>query len=112
MSPWVQEMYDAHGKFLEKLSKNPKLEWSDEALMILFRGIDNLLCEGKFEQVNQDLQDIDLEKLDSTLLVGLLSITFAAKKHLPYREPMTLKLAERLKVLVPDKWERLIKNRC
>ena len=86
-------------------------EFGSEAMMVMFRKIDRMFCDGEFEQANQDIQDIDLDRLSPTLLVGLLSITYAAKEHLPYRKQMALNIADRLKELVPDRWENLMKNR-
>ena len=82
----------------------------DDAIDLLFDHIDEMFLEGRFEECNDLLPKIDLEKMDTYLLVGLLSITFAAKNKLSYHPEFESKIEERLKVLAPDRAHRLIRG--
>ena len=87
-------------------------EESSEGIMVLFRYVDDLLCEGEFSTVDLFLQEIDFERLNSTLCVGVLSITFAAREHLPNRPGAFERALARLEFLVPDRAYRLLRFRA
>lgn len=55
----------------------------DAAVDVLFRGIDRLLRAGEFSKCDDLLMSLDLERLDSNLLVALDSITRRAADKLP-----------------------------
>ena len=94
---WVDEIY--------KLVKENR---NDAALDILFDHIDDMFLAGKFKECDKVLPTIDLERLNTSLLVGLMMITFAAKDKLTYREQMLINIEDRLKVLAPDRVEKLM----
>jgi len=96
MTTWVEKIYS-----LVEQGKSYK------AINILFKEIDDLLCEGEFETCNESLKTFDLERLDTSLLVGLLSITFPASDKLSYRPEMVEKIRTRLENLAPDRVGRL-----
>jgi len=58
---------------------------SARALDIIFNEVDDRLCDGKFDEVNEILQVVDIEDTSVRLLIGYLTITLAAHKKLPYR---------------------------
>lgn len=58
----------------------------DRALDIIFNTIDDLLLDDKFDICNQILESVWVDVFDLDLLLGFLTITFAAKSHLKCRE--------------------------
>jgi hypothetical protein len=83
----------------------------DRAVMVLFRYVNGLLCAGEFAVCDEFTQQADLEKLDTNLLVGLLSITHAAAEHLPGRFQVVEGVRERLQELAPDRVDMLMRGR-
>ena len=69
---------------------------TDEALDTLFDEIDSWLCEGAFDAVDACLRSVDLRLLDTSTMIGLLTITLAANSHLPGRTALRERIAERL----------------
>lgn len=57
----------------------------DGAMDSFFGYVDDLLSEGQFDAVDSFLRSIDVDTLDSTLLVGVLTITGAGRSVLPFR---------------------------
>ncbi|MCY1009724.1 hypothetical protein OV079_30000 [Nannocystis pusilla] len=68
---WVQHIYE--------LVKTDEL---DDALDVLFENVDDLLRQGRMALVDDVLQRFDLERLEPTLLTGLLAITKRASSRL------------------------------
>lgn len=97
--------------WIEKIYISIEAGKIDKGIDILFDEIDDLLCAGEFDTCNDTLKLFDLEKLDSNLLVGLLSITYAAKDKLPYRSEMVEKIRSRLKLLAPGRVEKLMRGK-
>jgi len=83
----------------------------DEAIKILYEHVDKQLISKDFNACNNLLMTIDVSRLDSNLLVVLLSITFSAKDELHNRRDLINRIESRLKVLAPDRFERLLANR-
>lgn len=79
-----------------------------EALDVMFRHINTLLCEDQFSKCNDLLRAIDLQRLDTHLMIGLLSITLAASSILPFRSQLVSNIESRLRKLAPDRVERLL----
>lgn len=99
MPTWVFEVYEL-----------VKTEQTDHAIDVLFAGVDDLLSNEWFFECDQIIGKIDLEQLDTHLLVGLLSITFTAKSVLPGRPDLVRRVEERLKILAPDRIEGLMRG--
>jgi len=99
---WLQEIYQQVETGTE--------EGTDRAIDILFKHIDTMFLDGEFEGCNEILPKIDLERLDTNLLVGLLSITVAAKDKLPSRPELVRRIEERLTILAPDRVRRLVSD--
>lgn len=57
----------------------------DEALDLIFSTIDDMHIDGKFAEVDKILQIIDVERFSITILLGFLTITSSARKHLKER---------------------------
>jgi hypothetical protein len=81
-----------------------------QAVDILFDLFDDLHLEGRFEESDALLESVDVDRLSTTLLVGVLSITHTARYHLPNRSKVVRKIEDRLTLLAPDRVESLIKN--
>ena len=80
----------------------------DQATDILFQDIDNLLSSGEFDLCNELIQNIDLDRFDTNLLVGLLSITYAAHDKLPYRKQLYAKIEFIFNIYEPDRINALL----
>lgn len=79
-----------------------------KAIDLLFGKVDSLLCAGSFEEIDALLRTIEVDCLDTTLLVGVLSITVSAKNHLRDRAALAKRIEQRLKLLAPDRIDRLL----
>ena len=77
---------------------------SDAALDIVYDHIDDLLIAGNYSEVDQIFKDITASNYSSSILIGILCITFYANEHLPSRAQYIIKLGRILK-------ERGIDNR-
>lgn len=70
---------------MKTLNLHKQLEL-DEELDIIFNGIDDKLLQGDFSGVDLILSQVRIKDFPPVLLCGFLSITFAAKHKLKYRE--------------------------
>lgn len=75
---------------------------------LLFERIDDLLCDELFQDADNTIRTIDVGRLDSYALVGLLSVTYAARRELPSRAPMVRRIEARLAVVAPGRVEELM----
>ena len=82
----------------------------DEAIDVLFTETERLLSKGNFSECNSLLQTIDLKRMDTNLLIALLSITLSAAQKLPYRTRLREKVEKRLRELAPARSERLLRG--
>lgn len=83
---------------------------TDKGIDLLFSKIDELLLKEDFELCDDILCTIDLQKLNTSMLLGLLSITFTAADKLPYRSKLITNIEAILKVLEPARVENLLKG--
>tara|TARA_Y100000310_G_C20671249_1_gene810429 strand:- start:531 stop:956 length:426 start_codon:yes stop_codon:yes gene_type:complete len=79
----------------------------DNRLDILFNYINNLLCSDSFETVDKFIDIVKVDKLELTLIIGILTITLAAKYKLHNREAFVNKVYEYLEATEPDKERRI-----
>lgn len=79
----------------------------DAVIDLLFDTFEKLYIKN-IEQLNNILQIIDLDRLDSYVLFALLCLTFEGKERLSYRSTLVQKIENRLKILVPDRVEKLM----
>lgn len=93
---------------IEEIYKLVELQEYDEACDILYQDMDSMFLDGEFDQCNEMLKLINLDKLDINLLVGLLSITYAAKDKLPYRDNLYNKIQQKFDLLCSDRKEKLL----
>ena len=66
------------------------------ALDILYDNIDDMLLAGKFQQIDSYLTEIHIPGLSKHILLGILTITFAAKTRLLAREAFFFKVKDEL----------------
>ncbi len=71
----------------------------EEALDLIFQGVDKLLCEHRFGEVDALLGHVDLSRLDSSLIVGFLNATLPMRQHLPGRAAFVERAAMSLRRL-------------
>jgi len=96
---WLDRVYtfDAEGKV-------------DDALDVLYDAIDDLFDGGHFAHLDAAIREIDVNRLSSALLVGLLSITLAARDHLVEREGLVRAVERRLQEIYPGNVADLLKG--
>lgn len=97
-------------QILDTIYANCRNGNSDSALDILFDWIDGLLLKGEFEECDEFLRKFNLDMLNIDLMIGLLSITLAATEKLPYRKMLVKEIEARLKKIVPERVERLLRG--
>ena len=88
-----------------KLVEGGMVESASDMLFDLF---DDLHLEKRFEESNDLMTRIDLNKLDTNLVVGLLCITHPAKAFLPDRDKIVYLAEARLKILALDRVKKLM----
>lgn len=80
----------------------------DDAIDILFQNVDELLTRGDFAGCDELLRVVDLNHLDTNLVVALLSITAGASAHLRERGAVFARAKEVLLKLSPSRADRLL----
>jgi len=63
----------------------------------LYDRIDDLLIEGEFRQVDDELLGINISETSSVILLGYLTITLYASQSLQYRKEFFEKVKDKLK---------------
>ena len=69
---------------LEQLSRAGEL---DAALDLVFDQVDDLLLSERFPEVNRLLREVPVATLDSSILIGLLTVTGPAREALREARP-------------------------
>lgn len=64
----------------------------DQKLDELYDRIDDALLAGDFDSVDREIAAADVARTDLTMLLGLLTISHAAREHLPSRERFAVKV--------------------
>ncbi|MBI5533163.1 MAG: hypothetical protein HY898_10630 [Deltaproteobacteria bacterium] len=64
---------------------------SRKALTVVYDYMDRLVLDGRFPQAATVLQIVDLTQLDSTCIVGFLTVTFSAREHIPTWAPLQVR---------------------
>ncbi|KKN13071.1 hypothetical protein LCGC14_1009950, partial [marine sediment metagenome] len=67
----------------------------EDRLDEIFGTIDNLLCAGDFDKVDEILRNVDMSE-SGDILIGYLSITLAASHNLSSRADFFRKVSEKL----------------
>lgn len=82
----------------------------DDALEILYDELLDLQTAGRFAECNEMLALLDVDGLDTNLMVGVLVVTYQAKDRLSHRARILKKIERRLAELAPNRIEALIGN--
>jgi hypothetical protein len=80
----------------------------DTALDVVFTRFDDLLSAGDWDGCDSVLRAIDIQRLDTHLLVGVLSATLPAKDKLTARDKLVERTERRLRTVEPDRVGRLL----
>ena len=85
---------------------------ADEALEALYDFVLDASMGGRFRDVDDWVERLDVGLLDTNLLVGLLSVTRQARTEgrLENGEALVQRVLVRLEELAPDRVERLVGN--
>ena len=94
---WVEEAIELEGQGRRRA-----------ALDIILDHFDDLHSDGKFSESDAVLAAIDVNRLDSYLIVGILGITRFAAKHLPSRPDFVAKARAKLHAERPDDVDSLM----
>lgn len=78
------------------------------AIDLVFEHFDELLFEGRMREADEALAAVDVERLDSNLMVAVLTITYAAKDRLNRRAELLRRVDSRLRVLAPERVSDLL----
>ena len=78
------------------------------AIDLVFEHFDELLHEGRMREADEALAAVDVKRLDSNLMVAVLTITRAAKDQLNRRADLLRRVESRLQVMVPERAADLI----
>lgn len=103
----MSEIFTTNDQILDCLTKGE----IDDAIDILFDTFDDLFMDGEFEKADELLPTIEVEKLDTNLLVALLVITYPAKEKLSNRPAVVERVKERLYEIAPDRARELLRER-
>lgn len=94
---WVEQMY--------ALIASNELE---DAIDLLYDNVDEMLLADKMSECDAILRTIDISRLEGKLMVGVLSITLAAREHLPYRAVLVAEIEEHFRLTDPENVEALV----
>jgi len=75
--------------FLEEIYSLVAANNPNEAIDTLFTYIETLLANGRFDACNELLKQVNINKLDTNLMIGFLAITLKAKDKLPARKQLS-----------------------
>lgn len=101
---------------------SPALEWMtrvyqlvarkeiDDALEILYDELLDPQTDGRFAECDELLALIDVDGLDTNLMIGVLAVTYQARGILRNRARVLHRIEERLAQVAPDRIEALIGN--
>ena len=97
-------------EWLEEMYAHVAASRLDEAMDLLFDRVDDALCDGLMTEVDALLPMIDLTRLDTNLMVGLLSVTSGAKVELTNRAALVTDISARIMEIVPERAERILRG--
>ena len=87
---------------------NFAVEDLDESVDVIFDHFDELLHSRNFREADKALDAVDVNRLDSSLMVALLTITRAAKYNLRRREELIRRIETKLRADAPDRVDELL----
>lgn len=71
--------------FLDRARRLDELDRTDSALDVIYNHVDEMLLAGRFAEIDGRLASVDCDRYSVDLLLALLTISHAAKRHLPQR---------------------------
>lgn len=81
----------------------------DEVMTLLFDTVDGaLMAPDGHLAVDTFLGALNVERLNTTLLIGILTVTNAAKARLPSRQALVERIRDRLEVVASGRAMRLL----
>lgn len=80
----------------------------DDAVDIVYENVDRMLERGEFERCDSFLRVVDLSRLDTNVMVALLSITMPAATKLKARAEVLASIEKNLRALAPGRVERIL----
>lgn len=96
---WIDNVYSLVAK-----------EQTDAATDMLLGRFNTMLEHAEFEQCDSALRAFDFKRLNTTLMVSILSITRPATSKLKARSEVLVEIERVLTERVPDRASRLLKN--
>lgn len=93
---------------IQQIYKFVDIKRDDKAIDLLFYTVDYYMRNGQFDLLDKLIQEIDLDKLSLSLMIGVLTITLPAKKQLLSREAIYDKIKEKIIQLDPERVDRLL----
>lgn len=81
---------------------------TDDAVDLIFDFVDDRLLEGDAARVDDLLVTTDVKRLDTTLMLAVLSITKPASDQLCNRAAFLRRVEARLRLEEPERMERLL----
>ena len=84
--------YNDPSEFFAEVYRLIAADKSRKALTEIYDFLDDLLLEHRFTVVDLILKAVDLGKLDSTCMIGFLSITYIYHHQLAQRDPLLLRI--------------------
>ena len=98
-------MKDLYDIYLCAESEEP-----ENAIDVLFEKVNCLLKNNCFEECDNFLKEIEVDRLNIHLLIGVLSITLCAKDKLFFRESFLTKVEKLLNKKAPERVGMLLKG--
>ena len=89
--------------FVERAVRLDKSGKTDAALDLIYDNVDSLLSNGKYEELDLMLKNVDADLLPTDILLGLLTATLPAKTKLPSRS-IFFRLTE-MQIKTRAEWE-------
>ena len=103
-----------------RLPKSSKHDWirrvamlavaerTDDAIDEIFSAVNSHFMGGTFSACDEALSNLDLDRLDADILIALLSATLPGAVKLKERPRLLSRVESRLRLLAPDRIERLL----
>jgi hypothetical protein len=82
----------------------------DAAIDLVFDHVDSLLYAHKFRECDEALAAVDIKRLDTNLMIALLSITRVEKARLRRRGELVERVERRLAEIAPARATELLKG--
>lgn len=98
----------APGAWLATVYRLAALGQDDEAGMVIYDKMDELLFAGRFADANAVLKSVDLDRLSTLHQVAFLTITGGYRQWLPYRSTYFRDVEARVRAELPDRADRIL----